>query len=313
MSITSDSPNTEQLKQVAEGTALYYALLYSDQIASQRAVATLHYIKTISTTLFDVSEPQVAEKKIHWWHEELAHIAKQQARHPACVEVQGFLHTNEMVKAGLCVLSAAATERYNAFATEQELQTSVLDDYTARIHLFENALSASLESLNAQAQRQPQDLSEKTIQFHTKEQLSDAASTMQNPLALGLALFDRLNNLPMRLRAGFSVFSDERYAQFGTSPEELLRSADKATDLSSAARQNAQALIEQSIVEAFNELDTAPLKDTSLPIQILSQIRQSQLKLWMKRKPDLLTESISLTPVRKFIAAYRCKRRFAKA
>jgi len=310
--------NSESQSVVTEGSALYYALLHAKQPFKTRAIETLQFIQTLSTTLNDVTEGDVAEKKIHWWHEELTRLANQQARHPASIAVQSYLHSETSIKASLAILSANATERYAAFATEQALNEAIKADYGARLSLFETALKdapATKTDSNDQHRAIP-------VHFQAKSDLLDNTATKASQktelIAMGLGQFDRLNSLAKRLRFGYSVFSDERYTAFELTPETLLNRSSTAPDASQGTQQKIDALLAHAVTESFAALESAvnaisklpQLEPTSLSVQILCQVRCAQLKLWKKRKPDLLSETITLTPLRKFFIAYRCKRRF---
>ena len=53
------------------GSSLYYSLLWTDDAVKERFVQRLNLIQSLNSTLDDVQDPEVAQKKIHWWHEEL--------------------------------------------------------------------------------------------------------------------------------------------------------------------------------------------------------------------------------------------------
>jgi len=315
----TDKTSHDSPLPATEGSALYYALLYVEQPVSTRAIETLHFIQTLSTTLHDVSEGQVAEKKIHWWHEELARLSKQQSRHPAGIAVQTYLHHQTSIAAGLQILSAAASERYTPCATESELTDMILADYRARLALLDTALDAShATSANVNEQH-----GNKPISFHSKTMVQDnsrsATSSQKNDaIALGLGRFDRLNSLINRLRHGYSVFSDERYQERSLTPEDLLKHAAPDSTLTKDVQDNVRALLSIAVSDTHSALKSATdsiaamrkSEATSLPVQILCQIRYAQVKLWKKRHPNLLNESVTLTPLRKFFIAYRAKRRF---
>lgn len=315
MSTTVDTASNGEKLLTADGSALYYALLYVKQPASVRVLETLKFIQTLSNTLNDVTEGDVAEKKIHWWHEELTRLSKQQARHPACIAVQSYLQSYLSIEASLAILSATASERYNSFDTEYALNKTTRADYRARLKLFEAALDSPSRT-NTQTSTNP---GTKTINLKKKSELllnNEGTSSLRrnDAIALGLGQFDRLNSLAKRLRNGYPVFSDERYQEYGLMPEDLLNHPSK----SAKVQQKKQALLDNAISNALASVENAigiisepaVSKPTNLPIQILCMIRYAQLKLWKKRKTNLINESITLTPLRKFIIAYRCKRRF---
>jgi len=302
-----------------DGSALYYALLYAEQHSATRVLETLQFIKTLSSTLNDVTEHSVAEKKIHWWHEELTRLSQQQPRHPACVAVNTYLHSKKSLEAGLAILTATATERYASFTTEHELNETILADYGARLLLLETAM-ATVSDTKAQTNEHP---IVEPINFHAKSELlanNTVVSAMSkiDSVALGLGQFDRLHSLAIRLRCGYPVFSDERYKEHGLSPEDLLNPPTQPSADITENQNKVRTLIASAVDDALDSAEiaadrlaeqsvTTPAK---LTVQILCQIRHAQLKLWKKRTPNLLKESVTLTPLRKFIIAYRCKRRF---
>ena len=67
------------------GSTYYYALRHQPGDVHARVHATLQLIETVTECLLDVTEPTVAEKKIHWWHEEIDRLINAEPRHPATV------------------------------------------------------------------------------------------------------------------------------------------------------------------------------------------------------------------------------------
>jgi len=314
-----DTSNSNSNLVATDGSALYYALLYAEQQSATRALETLQFIQTLSSTLNDVTEGDVAEKKIHWWHEELTRLSKQQPRHPACIAVKTYLNSNKPLEASLAILTAAATERYTSFATEKTLNETMLADYGARLSLLEEAMDRLPDTKTHTNVRH----CDKPINFHAKSELmanNKAASTLSQTdlIALGLGRFDRLYSLAKRLRSGYPVFSDERYKEYGLTPEDLLSHSAQISAQSADSQHKVRALLGSAVDDALSSVDNAVVflaeqaisKPSNLTVQILCHIRHAQLKLWKKREPNLLNESVTLTPLRKFIIAYRCKRRF---
>lgn len=273
-----DKPATAEAASLRDGSTLYYSLMYCEAPVRERVVKALHLIHVISTTLYEVSEPAVAEKKIHWWHEELERLAKQQARHPACVNVQEHLHKADAVNALVRILSAASNERYTPAATDQELHEMISADYASRLLLI------------------------------------DACFGENTPVhcpatALALGQTHRLTTLGTRFQHGYAVFSDESYAELKTTPERLGKDMEsRNTLLASMINKASHALSDASAENRTLQ----PRTGSVLPVQIMVELRSAQLKLWKKKQPDLLNEYLTLTPLRKYFIAYRTKRRFAK-
>jgi len=282
-----------------EGSSIYYSLLHCTNDQRQHALDTLELIKTVSSSLVDVTEPQVAEKKIHWWHEELARLAKREARHPACVAVQSYLHHKNSVNDILSILSATANERYTPPESESDLNEMISSDYSARVRLLAHALGiGNNDSQNTAS-------------------IADASTL--NALALGFGKTDRLGNLALRLRQGFPVFSSERYKENGLTPDSLFQSDNQASGASDTQSDNQQAatqLLKLAIQDASADFQQAlehrragESGDIPLPITILAHLRHAQLRLWQKKRVPLQRESMSLTPMKKFFIAYRCRAR----
>jgi len=267
--------------------------LYAEPAAQVRTYNTLSLIKTISTTLFDVSEPQVAEKKIHWWHEELERLANRSARHPDCVAVQDYLNSKQAANSLLSILSAAANERYSPLSSDHDLNEMIVADYAARLSLLDH-----VQTLEA-----------------AEKSLETAPEKTMNTVALGLGQMHRLCTLAERLQHGYAVYSNENYTRYDATPEQLHKNkinTDKSSAgaiINAAIEQTSHALT-QSVEELRSEQHPSP---ASMPVHIMSELRLAQIRLWQKKKPDLLHEYMALTPLRKFFIANRCKRKFAKS
>jgi len=294
-----------------DGSSAYYALLDCNTEQQTRVIDTLAFIDELSNTLIRVSDPQVAEKKIHWWHEEIARFARGNSAHPACVSVQAFLGNKTNANACISMLSASASERFSPSDTDTALAEQIQADYRARLILVSNALT----DLNATSEHE-----------------------IPDDLALGLGLWHRLQTLPNRLVHGYQVFSDEMYKKHDVLPADLIKLMNIATTeqiegdsstvgLSKADTSNAEleARTEQLLFSAQQQATSALTTACSngalhhsnlgihcLPVAIYAALRQRQLLLWQKKRPNLLKESISLTPIRKFFIKRRCQKTFLK-
>ena len=180
-----------------EGSTLYYSLLWTEPRPRARFLERLSLVRALARTLDDVHEPGVAERKVHWWHEELERLERGTPRHPrtlACRDSLGGLGSG--TAACLDVLSVAASARYTPPATDEELGERTTRSCRATLALLAHALSDAPEDLENEAVRDP-------------------------ALALGLGLHATLARLPALLHRGFAVFSAASYARHGLTPAAL--------------------------------------------------------------------------------------------
>ena len=111
-----------------------------------RLLAILDLSHALASTLHEVSDPSVAEQKIHWWHEELQRFASAASRHPATLRLQraGF-DQPQLVKPLLMpmlgILRANNEERFNNAADTVTFEQRLLEDYRARYRLSLGALA----------------------------------------------------------------------------------------------------------------------------------------------------------------------------
>lgn len=306
-----------------DGSSLYYSCLYLAPGVRDRCMRRLALTNEISGTLYDVSEPQVARQKIHWWHEELDRLLQGASRHPATQAVGNELQGLDCARDRLiALLGVAADQRLLPLATEAERQVRVQKQADAGIRLVLHAVSGNTSWL-------------------------DTDHTVPASLARAHGEMDQLLQLPRLVHRGLAVFSEELYQRFDLSPAALARQvavadpdvdadtgsiksldytvkgeqpARRASIGSSESRAHTGPLFKAATVsalQAFEQTDaawsvpagTAP--GDALPLRILSALRARQCRLWLKREPDLLRERASLPPLHKLYIAWRCKRRFA--
>jgi len=309
--------------KIHEGSSLYYSLLWTETDARERFVARLGLVHALSTTLDDVQEPQVAQRKIHWWHEELQRMINGEARHPATKACQHSLGTqariqtdtagvaipdtsNEVLTVCLSILSSVSTSRFTPPPTDQEADTQLIQKQTAQIALLAYALS--------------DDNGDLAINSH---------SAMA---ALAVAKYEQLTRLPYLLHRGHPVFSDETYKRHGIRPTDLASQVRVAQDTpaSNAPKPGTlagipvtvdtpgqQALLTSAIdttalalQDAINDQQTVKRYRHSplLPLWRLLVLREKQVTTWQKQQPDLMRERTSLTPLSKFFTAWRHRR-----
>lgn len=270
---------SEQSSAPQEGSSLYYSLWGVPETQRSRTFARLTLGRTLNDALLDVTTPEVAEQKLHWWHQELERLYHGQARHPstqACADIAGDERARD---AALDILGAAADERYAPATTEAELTTRLLRSGTAQLELC----IASL----------------------TSENVSPLDDTL-SPLALGLAQHQRLAQLPRLLAAGQAVFATSLYQKHAIEPADLT-----TQEAASSAAQ--RALLDEAIDNAraplMTGLDAAetawPQNHPARPIATLARLRLQQLNAWSKRQTPLAQSSYTRPPILKLWSAWR--------
>lgn len=296
---------------VKEGSSLHYSLLWTDESARQRFINRLGLIKALSTTLEEVCEPEVAEQKIHWWHEEIQRLLAGEARHPACKPCQSALSGVAAAQAPcLAIISAASTLRFTPPTTNAESDLLITQSFTARLALLAHALSDFVDDLD--------------IESHS------------TCAALALGKQEQLIRLPLLIHRGLPVFSDEAYKMFDIQASDLaahIRVAPEKTDPAAddvhikssplkripivVEKPGRQALISSAIADSHEQLikavNNVPVtnryrESPYLPIWRLLVLREKQLALWQHKQPDLLREITTLTPIVKLYTAWRHKR-----
>ena len=296
-----------------EGSTLHYALLWTKPAARERFLARLALIRTLARTLDDVNDPGVAERKVHWWHEELARLAGGAPRHPRTVACADSLAGDEAATAALLdVLSVAATTRYTPPSDDLEWHARLARDHGARLALLAHALGEAADDLADPAVR------------HTG-------------LATGLGLHETLSRLPALLHRGFAVFPDATYRSHGLNPAALARHVRRegpdgarlggipvvtdgsgdTDDANGAVDAKRRAIVAASVDAASTALEgaltdpdhhAAYSREARAPIARLAALRARKLRLWREQRPDLLRETVTPTPLAKFLVAWRHRR-----
>jgi len=284
------------------GSTLYYSLLHCDEAAIARARSALALVATLARVLDNVSEPAVAEQKVHWWHEELARLAGPAAgegpRHPdgqrflAMLDdgPHAFVLTRWWSTRLLAVLSENANERFAASIELEQFDTRIEDDYRARLDL----LCAAIEG------REP----------------NNDSIELPAELVNGLGLSHRLRIFRQLYLANNPVWPDELYAQFGVPAESVFDDTNQEalSSLFSHLTKQARHSLEQGLKEAWQQ-PAAAMSANKLASQALltgAELRLAQLKLWQRKPPDLLREYRGLTPFKKSLLLWRCQRRLAR-
>lgn len=302
--------------KVEQGSSLYYSLLWTDPDSRDRFIRRLNLVHALSTTLDDVQEQEVAQKKIHWWHEELERMCQGESRHPSTKACQTEAinvtrshpapSENPFLSTCLSLLSNVSTARLQPAETIAERDLLLTQSFQARLALLSHALSDVIKDLDTDTH---------------PEQSAEA-----------LAKHEQLTRLPALIHRGHPVFSDETYRAHKVTPKDLAagirvaaepdnETSDKDSALSRIPvieeKPGKQTLLTSAIEDTHATLIKATVSvnvskryrnDPLLPLWRLLILRRKQLALWQKKQPDLLTEHMALTPIAKLFYAW-CNRR----
>lgn len=288
------------------GSTSYYTLLHCSDAVRDNVRSTLDLINTISSVLVNVSEPTVAEQKVHWWHEELARLAKGEARHPATT---GWFkqHTRQFednsrealyaIKATipqwLNILSCNANERFSNATDDVTFRQRIEEDYSARLRLLAHSIDV------------PYQLSAAAVAAAVAFPDTPAARN----IIIGLGLCHRLRRFNQLQSGGVMVWPDNFYQQHDLQPE-TLHDDDKRNQLLEMFDRITEDAV-QALTRGLADLPapTSQLSDSSIAVLTAANLRQQQMKMWQRNRPDLLRQYQGLTPFRKSLVTWRTRRK----
>lgn len=293
------------------GSTLYYSLLHCEKAALTRTHRTLELVRTLCQVLDNVSEPAVAEQKVHWWHEELARlggpVSLEGPRHPSCQRFLGGLELDDYpaklpgwwMSRLLAILSANSNERFAPALDFDAFETRIYDDYRARLELLGAAISGVAPLTSRVSSDSP----------------AEEFQLPQN-LVTGLGICHRLRTFRDLYSGGNPVWPDKLYEQFELPSESLHdeKYRDSLLSLFGELRQRAYNILEQGLSEAWQmrEMHSAANPAANQAILTAAELRHAQLRLWKRKPPDLLRQYRGLTPFKKSLLLWRCQRRLAR-
>lgn len=321
---SSETPATDTVEfsaWPAEGTACYYALRHCPEQVRQHIYAARKLIDSVGYCLLEVSEPSVAEKKIHWWHEEIARLAALEPRHPAAKHYLDFfkgLSVAEQKQATgslLTVLSCHSEEKFNHLEDQSSFEQLLLTDGSAKQTLMTLAHLKSTDFSNgAVAQKYESQPDAVPVHFAgTQTDITQKSKTVESDdLVLGLSLFHRLASFHKLYHAGLPVWPDSLYQQYNLSPENIKQddSREKLAELQNNIFEQTLSLLKPAPLS----LSDGPNKnlrqhaDADLATAIYSAIRLSQVHIWKKHRTNLLEQYRTVTPLKKAWICWRLQR-----
>jgi len=337
---STNSPETQATGTVefsawpAEGTACYYALRHCPEQVRQHIFAARQLIDSVGYCLLEVSEPSVAEKKIHWWHEEIARLAALEPRHPTTKQYLDFfkrLSATEQKQATsslLTVLSCHSEEKFNRLEDQSSFEQLLLTDGAARQTLMTLAHLKSTDYANGAAADNnteepravpihfagtPVDSSQKSQTTEQTNGATTAGLQSGNDQVLGLSLFHRLASFHRLYHAGLPVWPDSLYKQYNLSPETIKQneSREKLAELQNNLFEQTLSWLKPAQLSSIDSSNNNQRQhnDAHLVTAIYSAIRLAQVQTWKKHRTNLLEQYRTVTPVRKAWICWRLQRR----
>jgi len=287
--IDGKTPNQHIKPNLREGSTLYYATLRLNEADRHRIVNTLEFIRTLSSCLIGVHEPTVAQTKLQWWSDEINRLAIREPRHPLTQRCAPELAGKETVQRHLStILDAATAARFDMPEDDEAWLELVQRDYAARLALVHSCVSGH----------------ESTSQPSLDE------------FTTAVAWVDILSTLPGRIHHDNIALPPSMAQQFDLSQQDL-RNHLRVQGRSEPETGNTlkiQALLNAAIDQAANEMtkaiqsptyQTLPKHSHSKALVSWLHMRHAQLGLWQKTRPDLLRETMTLTPLRKWYIAFK--------
>jgi len=269
---------------VREGSSLYYALWGLDDALRERALARLAFGTALADAVNEVREPDVARRKIHWWHEELERLHAGAPRHPAAVACADLAGSDTAMARALDALGAAAEERLSPADDQATLEARLARGAGARLWLVLDGIDA--DALDGQ------------------DTLPDAWTG----LATGLALHERLARLAELLSREHPVFPLQGWQRHDARPADIA-----SEDPVRAAR--GRQVVDEALARAVQVLDggieaAAGACRRGRPARaalVLGRLRRRQLAAWQAQQAELVRVRSSLTPIRKLFIAWRSR------
>ncbi len=288
LSESEPAPTEAVMREPREGSTLHYTILRLPHNVRHRVLRTLALTDTIASCLIGVREAPVVQTKLQWWSDEIGRLANNEARHPMTQSCADWLGADANTQTHLnTVLDAATAARFEALEEDLDWLSVVQRDYSARLYLLHTALS-------------------------------DAPAPNFDTFALSAAWVDILGTLPRRIHHDQIAFPPSLYERFSITREQLLKHIRvEGKPVPAATEDSAMAinqLLQAGISEGVSAADATLASDTHKTLRrdentraltIWLHLRRAQLRLWQQKEPNLLRETITITPLRKWFIAFR--------
>ena len=278
---TESSDMTAKPVQATAGSSTYYALLRTPEKLRQELLDLLQLCHSLASSLHEVSEPEVAQKKIHWWHEEIQRLFDGQPRHPDTQRLMPALDSITYEQSlFLSILEANNSEKFENSKDSKSFHQRLEKDYGVRLKLSLALMSArSLDS-------EPVTLS----------------TDRHRQWSLALGLTDRLTHFRLLYDYGYPVFPTASYDAYGLKPEDIAKPE---------CEQQTLAFMQQQLTDTTDALRTVLADagdDMPRAFTVYAQLKLAQLTLWQKKSVNPHRTYIMLTPLKKAWLALTSRR-----
>jgi phytoene synthase len=265
-----------QQKTANSGSSFYYAFLFLPQAQRQAMLAFYAFCREIDDIVDEVSDPQVAQTKLQWWRLEVAHAFEGRAQHP----VMQALHPH-------CATYRITAAQLNAIidGCEMDLNQNRYLDY-AQLREYCHLVAGVVGEVSAQ------------IFGQTQAQTTPYAHT----LGLAFQLTNIIRDVGEDAVRGRIYLPINDLQQFDVKAHELLNRIDspRFQALMQFQAQRAQDLYDQALA-LLPQADVRSQK----PGLMMASIYRSLLSEIERQRFPVLSQRVSLTPLKKFWLAWK--------
>jgi phytoene synthase len=266
-------------KAIPAGSMFYYSLRFSPAALRADLQPLLVWYREVNSIPSLVSDQQVAQAKLSWWHQELRQAVEGESDLPLAQALSMVIKRhqlsleafNQIVESMMCDLAQAPHDNFPS-----------LDRYARKVG---GNLATLLSQICGAKEADDLELARKLGGFVRQVELIQE---------LGLSLRRNSNPLPTALMQ-----------QHGLS-HNFLDTDDAAQQLSTLLVELNDRLIDQ-YSEVVGQIDSK--RPQLLPVLIQAELANGLLKTLQKSDFRVLDQRISLTPLQKLWISWRCSKR----
>jgi len=265
-----------QQKTVQSGSSFYYSFLFLEP-ARRRAITALYaFCREVDDTVDDATDGSVARIKLAWWRTEVSNMYKGTPTHPVTQALQPHLSAYNLQEQHLQAI---------VDGMEMDLDQSRYLDYAGlKKYCWHVAGVVGILSASIFGYKNPQ-----TLVYAEK-------------LGLAFQLTNIIRDVGEDARKGRIYLPVNELQQFGVTAADLLnaRHSDKFEALMAFQTERAQKMYDEALAALPKEDRRA-----QRPGLMMSAIYRTLLEEIARDKYHVLTQRISLTPLRKLWLAWK--------